>query len=219
MCRDSLPGNILLRLRGDQRIQRVVCGYAVHKGDDVPPAEDQAVARRRIGYGRQLFRGYAQQVGQGVPGVGRLIEQDQQLGVGQHGLGPVALEHIVHILGDARVAGVIFPGPLPLGEQELGAMFAHEQQIEFVDEHIGKPLLRRVLQDAVVDGIQDHQHTHRLQRAAQVPDVVADQRVVRVHVGGLGEDVQQALRIQLDLQGQVLGVLLRLLPQAPVEVL
>ena len=50
LFRDSLPGNILLRLRGDQRIQRVVCRYAVHKGDDVPPAEDQAVARRRVGY-------------------------------------------------------------------------------------------------------------------------------------------------------------------------
>ena len=156
---------------------------------------------------------------QGVSGVGRLIEQDQQLGVGQHGLGPVALEHIVHILGDARVAGVVFPGPLPLGEQELGAVFAHKEQIELVDEHIGEPLFRRVLQDAVIDRIQDHQHAHRFQGTAQVPDVVADQGVVGVHVGGLGEDVQEALRVQLDLQGQVLSVLLRLLPQAPVEVL
>ena len=219
MHRGVLSDHILLRLRGDQRIQGIVRGYTVHEGDDVPAAEDQAVARGRVGHGGQLLRGYAQQVGQRVPGVGRLVEQDQQLGVGQHGLGTVALEHIVHILGDARVAGVVFPGPLPLSKQELGTVFAHEQQIELVDEHIGEPLLGCVLQDAVVDGIQDHQHAYRFQGTAQVPDVVTDQGVFRIHVGGLGEDIQQTLRIQLYLQGQVLCVLLRLLPQAPVEVL
>ena len=206
-------------LGGNQRIQGIVRRDTVHEGDDVPAAQDKPIAGGRIGYGGKLLRGYAQQMRQSVPGIGRLIEQDQQLGVGQHGLCPVALEHIVHVLGDARVAGVVFPGPLPLGEQKLGTVFAHEQQIELVDEHIGEPLLGRVLQDAVVDGIQDHQHAYRFQGAAQVPDVVADQGVVRVHVGGLGEDVQQTLRVQLDLQGQVLCVLLRLLPEAPVEVL
>ena len=198
-------------LGGDQRIQRVIRRDAVDEWDDVPTAQDQPVAGGRIGYGGKLLRGDTQQMGQGVPGIGRLIEQDQQLGVGQHGLCPVALEHIVHVLGDARVAGIVFPGSLPLGEQELGTVFAHEQQIELVDKHIGEPLFGRVLQDAVVDGIQDHQHTHRFQRTAQVTDVVADQGVFRVHVGGLGENVQQALGVQLDLQGQVLRLLLVLL--------
>lgn len=190
-----MPGNVLLRFRGDQRIQGVVRRDTVHEGDDVSAAKDQAVARWRVGHGGQLLRRNAQQVRQGVPGVGGLVEQDQQLGVGQHGLGSVTLEHIVHILGDARVAGVVFPGPLPLGEQELGAVFAHEQQIELVDEQIGEPLLRCVFQDAIVDGIQDNQHANRFQGAAQVPDVVTDQGIVGVHIGGLGEDVQQTLRI------------------------
>ena len=206
-------------LGGDQRIQRVIRRDAIDERDDVPTAQDQPVSGGCVGYGGKLLRGDAQQMGQGVPGIGRLIEQDQQLRVGQHGLCPVALEHIVHVLSDTGVAGVVFPRPLPLGEQKLGAVFTHEQQVELVYEYIGEPLFGRVLQDAVVDGIQDHQHTHRFQGTAQVPDVITDQGVFRVHVGGLGEDVQQTLGVQLDLQGQVLRLLLVLLSKAPIEVL
>lgn len=62
------------------------------------------------------MRGQLQPVGAG------LVEHDQEFTVGQHGLGRVGLEQIVHILGQAGTAGTVLPDPLPKGKQKVGAV-------------------------------------------------------------------------------------------------
>lgn len=90
---------------------------------------------------------------------GGLVEHDDKLRVCQHCPRRVALEHIVHILRNARAERAVFADALPKGEEEVCAVFVHEQQINLVNEDIGVASLGTVGGNAVEDVVQHHQHT------------------------------------------------------------
>ena len=73
----------------------------------------------------------------------------------------MGLQQILDILADPRSASLILSHTLPQGEQEIGAVFMLEQQIDLVDIDPGIPLQPAVSDDAVEDAVQHHQHSHR----------------------------------------------------------
>ena len=94
-----------------------------------------------------------------------------------------------------------------------------KQDINFVDVDPGVPPQRPITDDAVEHAVQHHQHTYWQELFAQVPDVVAEDARIRIHIGGLGKSVETALGEQLNGQGHVLGLRLGLAEQLGVKVL
>lgn len=73
-----------------------------------------------------------------------------------------------------------------------------EQKVDFIDEDEGVLALSSVLRNTVQDRVEDDQHTDGHKLLAEVKDVIADQAVIRVHIGFLGEGVQRTVGKQLD---------------------
>ena len=120
---------------------------------------------------------------------------------------------------DPRSASLIFPHSFPQGEEEIGAVLMLEQQIDLVDIDPGVALQPTVADDAVEDAVQHHQHSYRQKLLAKVPDIVAEDTGVGVHIGGLGKGVETAVCKQLNGQRHILRFLFRLAEQLGVEVL
>ena len=93
-----------------------------------------------------------------------------------------------------------------------------EQQIDLVNIDPGVPSQFSVPDDAVEYAVQNHQHTNRQKLLAQIPDIVAKDTGVGIHIGGLGEGVQAALGKQFDGQSHVRCLRLRLAKQFCMEV-
>ena len=148
----------------------------------------------------------------------RLVQHDDELGIGQHGPRCVRLQQVIHVLSDAGTVCAVLSDTLPELEQELGGIFMHEQQIDLVDEDEGLSAFHTVRRDPVDDGIQDDQHTYGPELLAELQDVVADQAVVGIHIRLLGEGVQGSSGEQLQLQCQGLGLRFRLLQELVPEV-
>src|SRR5699024_9137786 len=65
---------------------------------------------------------------------GRLIEHNDKLTIGKHRPCCVALEQVVHILGNARTVRPVFTHTLPEGKKEVCRVFVLKQQINLVNE-------------------------------------------------------------------------------------
>ena len=122
-----------------------------------------------------------------------LIEHNNELGVCQHRSCRVGLKQVVHILRDARGISAVLSYTLPKGEQEVCTVLVLEQKVDFIDEDEGVLALSSVLCNTVQDRVEDDQHTDGHKLLAEVKDVIADQAVIRVHIGFLGEGVQRAI--------------------------
>ena len=94
-----------------------------------------------------------------------------------------------------------------------------EQQIDLINIDPGVALQPTVADDAVEDAVQHHQHPHRQKLLAKVPDIVAEDTGIGVHIGGLGKGVETAVCKQFDGQRHILCFLFRLAEQLGVEVL
>ena len=129
------------------------------------------------------------------------------------------LEQVFDILADPRSASLILSHTLPQGEQEIGAVFMLEQQIDLVDIDPGIPLQPAVADDAVEDAVQHHQHTYRQKLLAKVSDIIAEDTGIGIHVGGFCKGVQAALRKQFDCQRHIRGFFFRLAEQLRMKVL
>ena len=66
---------------------------------------------------------------------GRLIEHDDKLGVGKHCPRRVALQEVVHILGNTCAVRPVFPNSLPEGKEEVGGILMLKQQVNLVNEN------------------------------------------------------------------------------------
>ena len=194
-------------------------GEVVHKGHDGAAAFDEAAAGVHVGDVRELVVRDIQQPGQFRPVRRRLVEHDEELAVGQHGPGGVGLEEVVHILCDAGAAGPVFADTFPEGEQEVCAVLVLKQQVNFVDVDPGISSLLPVADDAVENAVQHHQHAHGQELAAQIPNVIAEDAGIGVHIGGLGKGIQAALGKQLNSQRHIPRLRLRLAQQFGVEIL
>lgn len=93
-----------------------------------------------------------------------------------------------------------------------------EQQIYFIDMYPCVSSQSAVADDTVEDAVQHHQHPHRLELLAQIPNVVTDDPGIGVHIGGFGKGVQAALREQFDGQRHISGLRLVLPEQFRVEI-
>ena len=94
-----------------------------------------------------------------------------------------------------------------------------EKDINLVNIDPCVPAQRPVADDPVKHAVQHHQHPHRQKLFAQIPDVIAQDPGVRVHVSGLGKGVEAALGEQFYRQGHVPRLRLGLAEQFGVEVL
>ena len=149
----------------------------IHKRHDSASALNEAPAGVHVGDVGELIIRDVQQVRQFLPICGRLIQHDEKFAVGQHGAGRVRLEQVFDILADPRSASLILSHTLPQGEQEIGAVFMLEQQIDLVDIDPGIPLQPAVSDDAVEDAVQHHQHSHRQELLAKIPDIIAKNKL------------------------------------------
>ena len=94
-----------------------------------------------------------------------------------------------------------------------------EQQVDLINIDPGVALQPTVADDAVEDAVQHHQHPHRQELLAQIPDIIAEDTGIGVHIGGLGKGVETAVCKQLNGQRHILCFLFRLAEQLGVEVL
>ena len=121
----------------------------VGEGNNGASHLDKSVTGVYIGNVGKLEVGNVQEPGK-LHAVGAgLVEHDDEFRVGQHGAGRMALQKVVHILGDARAKSAILSDSLPEREQEVGAVFMLEQQIDFINNNEGIFALCPVLRDAV----------------------------------------------------------------------
>ena len=81
----------------------------------------------------------------------------------------------------------------------------------------GNPL-SPVGDNPVLDALHHHQHGDGGQFRAQVTDPVHGKAVVHVHVGLVVKDIQGAIDKQLQGQGNILCLILRLLHQDPIKI-
>ncbi len=109
----------------------------------------------------------------------------------------MGLQQIIDVLCQTRSAGPVFAHPLPECEQEIGAVFVLEQQVNFVDVEPCIFAKLAVSDDAVEHAVQHNQHADRQELLAKVADVVAENAGIGIHVRVLGKRVQTSFREQL----------------------
>ncbi len=146
---------------------------------------------------------------------GCLIEHNNELRVCQHRSCRVGLKQVVHILRDARGISAVLSHTLPKGEQEVCTVLVLEQKVDFIDEDEGVLALSSVLCNTVQDRVETDGH----KLLAEVKDVIADQAVIRVHIGFLGEGVQRAIGKQFNGKSNLLRLGFGLLEKLRSEVL
>ena len=104
----------------------------------------------------------------------------------------MGLKQVVHILRDARGIRALLSHTLPKGEQKVCTVLVPEQKVDFIDEDKGVLALGSVLRNTVKDRVEDDQHTDGHKLFAKIKNVIADQAIVRVHIGFLCKGVQRA---------------------------
>ncbi len=93
------------------------------------------MARRSVGDVAHLGLGDIEEPGKLGPIRGRLVEQDQELAVGEHEPGGVGTQALLYILGGPRHGGGVLPKPLPALVEKLGRIEILKEQVNFVDEY------------------------------------------------------------------------------------
>ena len=131
----------------------------------------------------------------------------------------MGLKQVVHILRDARGISTVLSHTLPKGEQEVCAVLVLEQKVDFINEDEGVLALSSVLRNTVQNRVEDDQHTDGHKLLAEVKDVIADQAVIRVHIGFLCKGVQRAVCKQLNGKSDFLRFGFGLLEKLRSEVL
>ena len=79
----------------------------------------------------------------------RLVEHNDKFAVGKHRPRRMALQKVVHILGNTRAVRTVFPHTLPEGKEEVCRVFVLKEQINLVNEDECVSAFRSVLCDTV----------------------------------------------------------------------
>ena len=209
----------LARFGSHQLVELRVFGKLIGKRNKAGADLDKSVTGIYIGDIGKLGIRDVQQLRKLQSVRGCLIEHHDELGVCQHRSCRVGLKQVVHILRDARGISTVLSHTLPKGEQEVCTVLVLEQKIDFVDENKGVLAFGSVLRNTVENGVENDQHTDGHKLLAEVKDVIADQAVIRVHIGFLGEGVQAAIGKQLDGKSNLLRFGFGLLQKFRPEVL
>ena len=110
----------------------------------------------------------------------------------------MALQKVVHILRNAGGISTVLSHTLPKGKQEVCGVFVLEQEVDFINEDESLLTFSTVLCNTVQDRVEDNEHTDRHKLLAEIKNVVANQAIVRVHIGFLCKGVQRTVGKQLD---------------------
>ena len=94
-----------------------------------------------------------------------------------------------------------------------------EQKVDLINEDEGVFALGSVLRNTVQDRVKDDQHTDGHKLFAEIKNVVANQAIVRVHIGFLCKSVQRAVCKQLNGKSDFLRFGFGLLEKLRSEVL
>ena len=182
----------------------------IGEGHKLAAAADQAATGGHVGNVAELRVRDVEEFGQFLPVSGTLVEQDEKFRVCQHQAGGIGAQQLVYILRQAGDQPVILANALPEFVEEVGAVLVSEQNVKFVRHDPGAFAAFLVLDDAVVDRVQRHQHPQRHELFTQFPDVVVDDAGLGIHIGVLGKGVERARNEQFAGQRQALGLRLRL---------
>ena len=93
--------------------------------------------------------GDVKELGKLKPVGGRLVEHNDKLRVCKHCPRRMALQQVVHILGNTRTVRPVFTHTLPEGKEEVCRVFVLKEQIDFINENKGIPAFGSVLRNTV----------------------------------------------------------------------
>ena len=172
-----------IRLGRHQAVELSIFREAIGERHDVARAANQPAACGDVGDVAKLVVGDVQQLCQFNAVGGALVQHHQKLRVCQHQAGGVGAQQLVHILRQPGHKSVVLADAFPQLVEEIGAVLIAEQNVKLIAENPRSAPLFPVLNHAVVNRIQRHQHTQRhihtarpahglqvlLQSGAQVP--------------------------------------------------
>ena len=136
-------------------------GKRICKRHDISRAANQPAACGDIGDIAQLVVGNVQQLRQFRAVGGALVQHHEKLRVCQHQAGGVGAQQFVHILRQPGHKSVVLADAFPQLVEEIRAVLVAEQNVKLIAENPCSAPLFPVLNDAVINGIQRHQHPKR----------------------------------------------------------
>ena len=172
-----------IRLGRHQAVELSIFGERICERYDIACAANQPAACGNIGDVAKLVIRDVQQLRQFRAVGGALVQHHEKLRVGQHQAGGVGAQQFVHILRQPGHKSVVLADALPQLVEKIRAVLIAEQNVKLITENPRSAPLFPVLNHAVVNRIQRHQHTQRhihtarpahglqvlLQSGAQVP--------------------------------------------------
>ena len=159
----------------------------------------------------QLFR-------ENSPVAGGLGQQIDEVRVLENVLDLGAGQEVLHILGYTGRYAAPLAETLPNLRGELRGFRVGEQEVELVYIIAGALFQLAVQRHPVPDLILNDHHADALELRPQVPDVVANDPIVQVHVGPVVEHVEGAGDVDLQGRSQEAGLPFRLIQQRFIEV-
>ena len=150
-----------IRLGRHQAVELSIFREGICERYDVARAANQPATCGNIGDIAQLVVGDVQQLRQFRAVGGALVQHYQKLRVRQHQAGGVGAQQFVHILRQPGHKSVVLADAFPQLVEEIGAVLIAEQNIKLIAENPCSAPLFPVLNDAVINGIQRHQHPKR----------------------------------------------------------
>lgn len=131
-------------------------------------------------------------------------KHNKKLGVCQHPAGILARQHLTDILRNAGHITGALTNLLPHSEEEIRCKRIPEEDRELVHKDPCASARTPVLDNAVVNALQNNEHTHREKLLTEVENIVRGQAVILVYIGFLCEDGQRTGDKQLRCQRKLL---------------
>ena len=119
-------------------------------------------------------------------------------------------QHFANILRNAGHIAVSFSHLLPHSQKEVCGERIAEEDRKLVYEYPCTPTCTPVLDYAVINALQNNQHTHREQLLTEIEDIVRGQAIVLVNIGFLRENGQRTGDKQFRCKRKLLRFRLRL---------
>ena len=188
---------LFIRLGRHQAVELSIFREAIGERHDVSRAANQPAACGNIGDVTKLVIGDVQQFRQFLTIRGALVQHHEKFRVCQHQARSVGAQQFVHILRQPGHKSVVLADAFPQLVEKIRAVLIAEQNVKLIAENPRSAAFLPVLNDAVIDGIQRHQHSQRHKLFTQFSDVVGDDSCLRVHIGVPGKGVQRAGNEQL----------------------
>ena len=163
---------------GHELVELGVLGEAVDKGHQGAAVFNEAGPSFHIGDVVHLLIGDVQESAQLFPVRCRLIQHDNEFGVGKHGAGLNGIQQVLHILGDGSGEGVALSELPPCGVEEGRGELIFKHHMEFVDEYMGPLAFFPVQGHTIQHGVCNDQQPGGLQLRTQAMNV-------RVHAKSL----------------------------------